>query len=172
MINGKPLVFFVASLSLVQIALTAFLLYKLPNEEEIMYLPIDRTLENAAAATGQQPASVVALKLPDSDMLRASIEQILKDELGRYLANVGGATNVSAAPAQREDAPGNADAFRQAQAVVDQAVARGTWGDQDSTALMQQAGHLNSKQRTELMEKLYGALNRQELKSTGMVPAL
>lgn len=170
MISGKSLAL-ITSLSVVQIAITAVLLYKLPSQDEFMYLPIDRTLENTAAANGQQPA-VVALKLPDSDMLRASVSQILKEELGRYLAKAGGTLSANVAPAQREDFAGDADAFRQAQLVIDQALSRGTWGDQDSAALMQQAGRLNSKQRIELMEKLYGALNRQEIKSTGMVPAL
>ncbi len=54
-----------------------------------------------------------------------------------------------------------------ARTTVDHALAIGTWTRQDVQSLRQTMAHLSEAERTEVLEKVGGAINRQELKTDG-----
>ncbi len=68
--------------------------------------------------------------------------------------------------------PADMLAARRSNEIVDQALASGVWTDADSSALLQVAPRLSERQREGLLNKIFGAINNQELKPVGSLPSL
>lgn len=151
----------------------------------VLWMKIPETTPAAPTHLAQPPLPVIdpataiaAMKPPDEQLLRESIRTILKDELQTYLhqtreekprlaASGGGAT---VRPRPRIEA--SPQVAQQAHAIVDRALAAGVWTDTDNNALLKLAPQLSEAQRVELLEKIFGAINRQQLKATGSLPSL
>ena len=60
----------------------------------------------------------------------------------------------------------------QANAIVDRAVAAGIWTNNDNSSLLRLAPQLSQAQRVQLLEKIFGAINRQQMRPVGALPSL
>ena len=130
-----------------------------------------------------QVTTLAAMKPPDEQLIRESIRTILREELQSYVeqqqklpARPGNArpstTETEAAPGPRPRAPASPQVTQQAMSIVDRALGTGVWTDADNNALLKLAPQLSEAQRVELLEKIFGAMNRQQLKATGSLPSL
>lgn len=140
------------------------------SEPETIFIPA-ATGATTPDTTGQS-IPITAIKLPDTDSLRASVRSVLQEELRAYVRQVSGGVSAQEAEAARiaQDQKGNVEAFMQSNTVIDQAVSRRTWTMEDSAALLPNIAKLSESQRLELTQKFHGALNRQELKLMGPPP--
>lgn len=140
------------------------------SEPETIFIPA--TTGAAISDTTGQSIPITAIKLPDTDSLRASVRSVLQEELRAYVRQVSGGVSAQEAEAARiaQDPKGNVEAFMQSNTVIDQAVSRRTWTMEDSAALLPNIAKLSESQRLELTQKFHGALNRQELKLMGPPP--
>ncbi len=120
-----------------------------------------------------------AARIPQDQVLRQAITSVLKQQLAPYLAQLAAARRerlqetrsaVSAAPPL--GSPASMRANRQSNEIVDRALASGVWTDADSSALLQVAPQLSETQREGLLNKIFGAINDQELKPVGSLPSL
>ena len=127
--------------------------------------------------------AIAAMKPPDEQLIRESMRTILREELQAYVeqqqklpAHPGKARPTTADAAEagspRSRTPVNPQVTRQAMAIVDRALGTGVWTDADNNALLKLAPQLSEAQRVELLEKIFGAMNRQQLKATGSLPSL
>lgn len=62
-----------------------------------------------------------------------------------------------------------ADASR---AIVDRALASGIWTDSDNAEILKHAARLTEAQRVEILDRIFGAINSQQLKTAGSLPSL
>ena len=136
--------------------------------------------------------AIAAMKPPDEQLIRESIRNILKDELQTYVEQLQQqqqqqqqlqklqtrqekprvASGSSETIAPRTRAPANPQVAQESMAIVDRALASGVWTDTDNNALLKLASQLSEAQRVELLEKIFGAINRQQLKAVGSLPSL
>lgn len=146
---------------------------------------------SAAAPPMIDPATAIAaMKPPDEQLIRESIRNILKDELQAYVEQLqqqqqqlqklqtrqekprvaasGGGDTVT----PRSRPPANPEVVQETMAIVDRALASGVWTDADNNALLKLTPQLSEAQRVELLEKIFGAINRQQLKAVGSLPSL
>lgn len=155
----------------------------------------ERISEKAPGTAGGPPVidpatAIAAMKPPDEQLIRESIRNILKDELQTYVAQLQReqqslsklqtrqekqprtviVTSADIAPPQRP--PANPEIAQQSMAIVDRALAVGVWTDTDNNALLKLAPQLSEPQRIALLEKIFGAINRQQLKAVGSLPSL
>ncbi len=134
--------------------------------------------------------AIAAMKPPDEQLIRESIRNILKDELQTYVEQLqqqqqqllklqsrqekprSTVTGAEAAIAPRPRPPANPQVAQETMAIVDHALAVGVWTDADNNALLKLSPQLSEAQRVELLEKIFGAINRQQLKAVGSLPSL
>lgn len=134
--------------------------------------------------------AIAAMKPPDEQLIRESIRTILKDELQTYVeqlqqqqqqlqklqAHQGkpplATTGVEADTSPRSRPPASPQVAQQTMAIVDRALAAGVWTDADNNALLKLSPQLSEAQRVALLEKIFGAINRQQLKAVGSLPSL
>ena len=118
----------------------------------------------------------VVTGLPDSDLLRAAVREVVREELRDFIREARGYErapgSANAADQTAIDPKLNAEALTQAGRIVDQALARKTWTMEDNTMLIRHVGGLTPAQRIALTEKLLGAINRQEVKPMDILPPL
>lgn len=126
-------------------------------------------------------STIAAMKPPNEELLRESIQTILKDEIQAYLRQVreekprsDTATASTATPAARPRprAKVNPQVALESHAIVDRALAAGVWTDNDNNALLRLSPQMSEAQRVELLEKLFGAINQKQLKAMGALPSL
>lgn len=126
-------------------------------------------------------STIAAMKPPNEELLRESIQTILKDEIQAYLRQVreeksrsDTATASTATPAARPRlrAKVNPQVTLESHAIVDRALAAGVWTDNDNNALLRLSPQMSEAQRVELLEKLFGAINQKQLKAVGALPSL
>jgi hypothetical protein len=158
---------------------------------QLIFLILAATLIGACSEDGGGPASATpapsgggsangaVTALPDSDLLRAAVREIVREELRDFIREArshertpGSANAAKAADQPAVDPKRNAEAVTQAGQIVDLALARKTWTMDDNMALIPHVARLTPEQRTALTEKLLGAINRQELKPVGAMPPL
>lgn len=122
-----------------------------------------------------------AVKLENEDALRASIQNVLRQELESFRADLkteftaagaGGHAPAAVQTTGPRVPPGNRAAAGTARAVVDRALAAGVWTDTDNAEILRQAPRLTEAQRTELLDRIFGAINNQQLKAVGSLPSL
>ncbi len=155
----------------------------------------ERIPETPSGTAGGPPVidpatAIAAMKPPDEQLIRESIRNILKDELQTYVAQLQReqqslsklqtrqekqprtviVTSADLAAPQRP--PANPQVAEQAMAIVDRALAIGVWTDADNNALLKLSPQLSEPQRIALLEKIFGAINRQQLKAVGSLPSL
>lgn len=65
------------------------------------------------------------------------------------------------------DQASNLEAFRRSNETVERALSAGLWSTQDSRTLRQHMANMSDAERIELLEKISGAVNRQQLKLEG-----
>ncbi len=156
-----------------------------------LWMKISEVAPNTAGPQSViDPATAIAaMKPPDEQLIRESIRTILKDELQTYVAQLqqeqqslsklqarqgkqprAAATSVDDAPPQRP--PASPQVAQQTMAIVDRALAVGVWTDADNNALLKLSPQLSEPQRIALLEKIFGAINRQQLKAVGSLPSL
>ncbi|HEC19972.1 MAG TPA: hypothetical protein ENI97_11595 [Gammaproteobacteria bacterium] len=63
-------------------------------------------------------------------------------------------------------------ANKQAVSVIEEALSTGTWTKENNLALLKNSENISPEVRRSLIEKLYGAINRQELEIHGEFPTL
>lgn len=127
---------------------------------------------------------VGATKFPDEHLLRESVQAVLRQELREYISQLAAAHDrveetakvvaaaVPPAPSPAARQPSNPQAAQRSRAIVDRALASGVWTDQDSTALLAYKSQLSEADRVAILEKIFGAINRQQLKPVGSLPSL
>ncbi len=125
------------------------------------------------------PNSIMfAAKIPQEEVLRQAVDSVLKQELAPYLAKLAEAKNTlpqgnfQPTEGSRRPSAASIQAAQQSNIVVDQAIASGVWTNDDSSALLRNASKLSEAQRVELLEKIFGAINSQQLKPVGSLPSL
>ncbi len=157
-----------------QIAGFAVLWMKIPEPHATV-----KTAVVAPAIPSVDPNSIAfATKVPQEQILRDTIDSVLKQELAPYLAQATAAHARAAQQVQlgvsgRQPASAaSVQAAQQCNAVVDRALASGVWTDADSGALLRAAPQLSEAQRVALLDKIFGAINQQELKPVGSLPSL
>ena len=144
-------------------------------------------LPSAAALPIIDPATAIAaMKPPDEQLIRESIRNILKDELQAYVEQLqqqqklqtrqekprGVASGGGDTVTPRSRPPASPQVAQEAMAIVDRALTSGVWTDTDNNALLKLAPQLSETQRVELLEKIFGAIDRQQLKAVGSLPSL
>jgi len=159
---------------LVQIVGFAVLWMKIPQPG-----PPVKVIAGKSTFSVVDPDSVAfATKIPDEEVLRQAIDSVLKQELAPYLAQTAAARTGRVQEASRatggaaRSSVASAQASAQSNEVVDRALASGVWTNDDSSALLQVAPQLSEAQRVALLEKIFGAINRQQLKPIGSLPSL
>lgn len=150
----------------------------------VLWMKIPAATSNATRVVSTVPVidpnSVkFATKIPQNRILRQAIDSVLKQELAPYLTQLAAAqrvrlkqTQVEATAMPRPGGPANIQAARQSSEIVDRALASGVWTDSDSSALLRVAPLLSENQRVGLLDKIFGAINNQELKPVGSLPSL
>ena len=160
------------SIILIQISGFLFLWLKIPEPARAVDLAV-------APAPLMDPGSAMgAMKLADEQMLRESIREILRQELRALAPPAARGEKARVAQAPREtamDAPlpeAGPQVVAQANAIVDRAVAAGIWTNNDNSGLLRLAPQLSQAQRVQLLEKIFGAINRQQMRPVGALPSL
>ena len=118
---------------------------------------------------------IAAINLPDTDKFREAVQTVLKQELQAYLQKMlDRPDRGSKEPSEHaaENSAENLQAVQQANEIIDVALAKKAWTEQDNLKLLRYSFKLTSAQRAQLAQKVYGAINRRELRLTGNVPAL
>lgn len=150
----------------------------------VLWMRIPAATPRTAAIVSVVPRVVpdsikLAARIPQDQVLRQAIASALKQELAPYLAQLAGTQRERLKEAQADvtalpppGSPANMRAARQSNEIVDQALASGVWTDADSSALLQVAPRLSESQREGLLNKIFGAINNQELKPVGSLPSL
>ncbi len=139
---------------------------------------------SVASVPGLPPAnadsSEFTAKLPQDRILREAVASVLRQELAPYLAKLGKASRAGDLPGgtastgalPTPDSAARELAAHRSRAVVDRALASGVWTDADSSALLRVAPMLSERQRESLLNKIFGAINNQQLKPVGSLPSL
>jgi len=137
----------------------------------LWWKPADERLPIALTAPPIDPASIqVAVKPSDEAALRSAVREVLRQEMRAQGPAPGHAsTAASVAEARPASAPA---AIQQSNQIVDRALAAGVWTDADNQALLRVAPQLSQGDRIALVDKLFGAINRQQLKPAGALPSL
>jgi hypothetical protein len=163
------------SIILIQISGFVLLWMKIPEPA----LPVPAANPVIVPAVPVDPASAMgAMKLPDEQMLRESIQEVLRQELRTYAAAPARGEKTRNSQAGRETAldrplpEAGPQVMAQANAIVDRAVSAGAWTNNDNSALLQLAGQLSQAQRVQILEKIFGAINRQQMRPVGALPSL
>lgn len=144
-----------------QIGGFALLWSKNTPPSEYVYLPTtaDKTTADSAVKT-----PVVVVSPPDEKALREIIQMVLKQELSGYTQNLGVPKTTSASENRvKENTPINVEANTQASTLVDAAIAKQVWTDEDSMRLAPYTGQLTMAQREILLRKIADAVNSQQL---------
>ncbi len=162
---------------LIQISGFVFLWMKIPEPAQVASVPATPIVPII-----DPESTIAAMKPPDEQLLRESIQAILKDEIQTYLRQVGeekprsatanAATAVAPALRPRPRVDANPRVALESHALVDRALAAGVWTDNDNNSLLKLSPRMSETQRVELLEKLFGAINRQQLKALGALPSL
>jgi hypothetical protein len=100
---------------------------------------------------------------PSADELRSIVQQ----ELAKVAAK---ASDDAERDVVRPDPVENADAFRNAERIVRDALAAHVWGEQDATQLRHLRHQLTNEQIRSLDAQLFPAINRQELRVDAVPP--
>jgi hypothetical protein len=145
-------------------------------------LQVTRTPPPAPTLSVEPGTLTGAVQLEDEDLLRESIRNVVRQELDAFRAELkpeittagspGGALLEAPKPAAPRLPAGNRAAVATARTVVDRALAAGVWTDADNAEILRQAPRLTEAQRTELLDRIFGAINQQQLKAIGSLPSL
>ena len=162
---------------LIQISGFVFLWMKIPEPA-----PVTSVLATPIVPIIDPESTIAAMKPPDEQLLRESIQTILKDEIQTYLhqvreekprtATANTAASIAPAVRPRPRVEASPQVALESHAIVDRALAAGVWTDNDNNALLKLSPQMSEAQRVELLEKLFGAINRQQLKAVGALPSL
>jgi hypothetical protein len=106
-------------------------------------------------APARPPAPVVIA--PATDLAR--VRAVVREEIAAALAARPAPAPVEAPP----PAPGRPAAFATAQRLVDDALARRSWGRDDMRSLHEVLGELDPEQADTVLSTLHAALNRGEV---------
>lgn len=149
-----------------------FLWTKIAGQREYVYL----STEHGPNAGGQATPVVATIQFPDESALRASIQEILRQELRSHSQTLASdATQkfpVAETPQVVENSTANRQALSDSSTVVSSALAKRVWTKEDSIALLQSADHLTRAQRDEILATLIDGINRQELTPMDIPPGL
>jgi hypothetical protein len=161
---------------IVQVAGFALLWNEITAQRQDIYLP---TLNSQTATVRDRTNSVAAVtRLPSEVVLHDTIQSTLKQELGPYMRQLAAATetmqkvSMPEPPGVMENSPENTQAFNRITNIVSTALARGKWLNSDNLAALPYASGLTESQKTKILEKVMGAINRQELDINEAAPAL
>lgn len=141
------------------------------------YVYLSATTDKTAAASAAI-SPVVVVSPPDEKALRAIIQTVLEQELAPYARQVATTPEASQKlvpanpPGVKENSPENIQALNEATNIVQGAMARGMWTNEDNMALLSMASGLTPDQRYRIMDEIGSAINRQELKIEAPPPAL
>jgi hypothetical protein len=139
-----------------------------------------------ALAIGFEPSTLKgAVQHENEDALRESLRAIVRQELENFgtemrTAQMTGAAAqpVGSGPVAKTEVAatritaGSRAAAEASRAVVDRALASGIWTDADNAEILKQAPRLTEAQRVEILDRIFGAINSQQLKTAGSLPSL
>lgn len=150
----------------------------------VLWMKIPAATSNTAVTVPTTPmidpnSVKFAATIPQSQVLRQAIDSVLKQALAPYLTRLAAAqrkrleqTQIETTAMPPPGGPANMQAARRSSEIVDRALASGVWTDSDSSALLRIAPQLSENQRVGLLDKIFGAINSQELKPVGSLPSL
>jgi hypothetical protein len=115
-----------------------------------------RKPEIVTVATPAARAPATAVVSPATDL--GAVRTIVREELAAALA-----PRAPAAQPVREPAPEQAVALDAAQRIVDDALARRSWGEDDFARLRELVAGLDTEQTASVLASLSAAINRGEL---------
>jgi hypothetical protein len=171
--NNRPLVVLLGILVVAQIAGFALLWWQ---------MEVTRTPPPAPTLSVAPGTLTGAVQLENEDLLRESIRNVVQQELEAFRIDLKQEITAGSGPdralieAPKPAAPrlpaGNRAAVVTARAVVDRALAAGVWTDADNAEILRQAPRLTEAQRTEILDRIFGAINNQQLKAIGSLPSL
>ncbi len=135
---------------------------------------------------GFEPSTLKgAVRHENEEALRESLRAIVRQELENFRMEARNAqtTGVVALPANPvpvaktettapKVAPGSRAAADASRAIVDRALASGIWTDSDNAEILKYAPRLSEAQRVEILDRIFGAINSQQLKTAGSLPSL
>lgn len=142
------------------------------------YVHVSNNHNESIPTEGNNASHITAIRILDENTFRETVRSILKQELSTYLDQLAIASEKSqkiiASQSQYivENSTTNVQAWNESTNIVDGSLAQGVWTKENSMALIQYADQLTPSQRIKIMEKIAGAVNRQELKIEDFPPAL
>lgn len=127
-----------------------------------------------------------AVQHENEDALRESLRVVVRQELASLREELRApreesppSTAVSPAAtakpepnADKAAAPGSRAAADATRGIVDRALAAGIWTDIDNAEILKYAPRLTEAQRVEILDRIFGAINSQQLKTAGSLPSL
>lgn len=140
----------------------------------------------AAPAIGFEPSTLKgAVQHENEEALRESLRDIVRQELQTFRTEMrtalatgaagpspGAVTVAKVEPSAPKIAAGSRAAADASRVIVDRALASGIWTDADNAEILKQAPRLTEAQRVEILDRIFGAINRKQLKTVGSLPSL
>lgn len=130
------------------------------------------TLQVAKVATVNPEANTVTM---DQSILRDTLREIVADELNRISPSLSAEyTNTPRGTAYvgKTTYMEPEQAFAQSSAIIEEAIQYGEWDAKHTAEMAPLVNNLTQEQRIQLLEQYHAALNRGEIKMTGLVPPL
>lgn len=126
-----------------------------------------------------------AVQHENEGALRDSLHAIVQQELENFRTELRTALAANAVvlpasstpvakaePAVTKAAAGSHAAADASRVIVDRALASGIWTDTDNAEILKYAPRLTEAQRVEILDRIFGAINSQQLKTAGSLPSL
>jgi hypothetical protein len=129
-------------------------------------------MQTVRMATVNPEANTVTM---DQSMLQDTLREIVADELDKVspaLSAEYGNLTPGTAYVGKTTQMAPEQAYAQSAAIIQEAIQYGEWDGERSAQMAPLVNNLSQAQRIELLEQYHGALNRGEIKMTGIVPPL
>jgi hypothetical protein len=130
------------------------------------------TLQATKVATVNPEANTVTM---DQSILQNTLREIVADELNRISPSLSAEyTNTPRGTAYVGETTHMEpeQAYSRSSAIIAEAIQVGEWDARHTAEMAPLVNNLTQEQRIELLEQYHGALNRGEIKMTGLVPPL
>ncbi len=130
------------------------------------------TLQVARVATVNPEANTVTM---DQTILQDTLREIVADELSRISPSLSAEyTNTPRGTAYvgKTTYMEPEQAFSRSSAIIQEAIQYGEWDAKHTAEMAPLVNNLSQEQRIQLLEQYHAALNRGEIKMTGLVPPL
>ena len=155
----RSLLFSILATQLVGFGLIASLLSDRPAAPQpLAHIPVPASIATAGSGSATVAAGFPQTQVPQGGGAFEPAPLVSRDETG------AGGSRAQTTVVETGPLASNPEALRQSSDVVDLALSAGVWTRQDSRTLRQHMLQLNTTDRIALLEKIHGAINRQQLK--------